>query len=143
MCNTSFTTASAGDDPNYWMALTHQAEAQEFAVKVQNLLAELNKQNSKKVGSCLDVRYAINTRLMHSCKLHVALRRTALQKQVTSHTRLSCKNLHAFGSVVSRPLLPPLPLRNCCRRCCSRGISKAMAVMSRLHPQRPQQHLRS
>jgi hypothetical protein len=43
--------AAAGDDPNYWMALTHQAEAQEFAVKVQNLIAELNKQNSKKVGS--------------------------------------------------------------------------------------------
>jgi hypothetical protein len=54
-CNTSVTTAIAGDDPNYWMALTHQAEAQEFAVKVQNLLAELNKQNSKKVGWCMNV----------------------------------------------------------------------------------------
>jgi hypothetical protein len=63
------------------MALTHQAEAQEFAVKVQNLLAELNKQNSKKVG--LVVRYASNTK---SCTAAESLKCTALAQAGDTHT---------------------------------------------------------
>jgi hypothetical protein len=31
-----------GDDPNYWMALTHQADAKNISKKVKRMLLELN-----------------------------------------------------------------------------------------------------
>jgi hypothetical protein len=64
------------------MALTHQAEAQEFAVKVQNLLAELNKQNSKKVRSGVH-RHAVLW-LMHIRGF------TNLQAQEVHYNRRTC-----------------------------------------------------
>ena len=31
-----------GDDPNYWMALTHQADAKNISKKVKRMLLDLN-----------------------------------------------------------------------------------------------------
>lgn len=43
----------AGDDPNYWMALTHQADAKSISKKVKKMLQELNlvSEGGGKVGS--------------------------------------------------------------------------------------------
>lgn len=32
----------SGDDPNYWMALTHQADAKNISKKVKKMLLDLN-----------------------------------------------------------------------------------------------------
>lgn len=42
-------TRFAGDDPNYWMALTQQADAEYVSKKVRKMLAEINQPGSNQV----------------------------------------------------------------------------------------------
>jgi hypothetical protein len=37
---------SLGDDPNYWMALTHQADAKSISKKVKRMLLDLNLESA-------------------------------------------------------------------------------------------------
>lgn len=46
-------SAAAGDDPNYWMALTQQADAEYVSKKVRKMLAEVNKPGSHPVSDWL------------------------------------------------------------------------------------------
>jgi hypothetical protein len=39
----------SGDDPNYWVKLTQQADAEYVAKKVRKMLADINQPGSKQV----------------------------------------------------------------------------------------------
>ena len=41
----------AGDDPNYWVKLTQQADADYVTRKVRKMLADINQPGSKQVGT--------------------------------------------------------------------------------------------
>lgn len=41
----------AGDDPNYWLALTHQAERNIINKKVKRMLSQLHGKLAREVGA--------------------------------------------------------------------------------------------
>lgn len=92
--------AAAGDDPNYWVKLTQQADADYVTRKVRKMLADINQPGSKQVGTGHMQRGAI-----------AAGRKAGLTTScVQAAMALSSRGITSTRLQLGENLMPPLRL---------------------------------
>lgn len=112
-----------GDDPNYWMALTQQADAEYVSKKVRKMLAEVNKPGSNPVSECQPAGGGVHSL---SCPLDSS-RCAGLRPVVANPAPAFPPCLQASGPGNGGPGHPPMPTLSTSPQATERDVSASAA----------------